>query len=376
MNILFILQYYKIGGVQTVTHVLSNKFVQEGHNCNVLTLTPSKGEEIHPILNSRIGVSVIDSHTLSTKEAIIQLRNFLIDKNVDVIINQSGHLFRTTALIKNASKDLNIKIISVLHNTPSFGLKFRYKHNITGKLKYYKNILKLAYSYRKVYKNSDLYILLSESFISEFEKISRLKNLKKIRLISNPITIANEDFIYNFERKEKQIIFVGRLEYTQKRIERILNVWGKIQSEYKDLELTIVGDGPDILRLKNITENKNIQSVKFVGFQNPKSFYEKASILLLTSDYEGFPLTITESMNFGVIPIVYGSYSAAYDIISDNYSGMISKPNNGFDEEDFTNKLKMLLSSVTKRKDFSLNALNDSRRFLLNNIYEKWEKIL
>ena len=246
MNILFILQYYKIGGVQTVTHVLSNKFVQEGHNCNVLTLTPSKGEEIHPILNSRIGVSVIDSHTLSTKEAIIQLRNFLIDKNVDVIINQSGHLFRTTALIKNASKDLNIKIISVLHNTPSFGLKFRYKHNITGKLKYYKNILKLAYSYRKVYKNSDLYILLSESFISEFEKISRLKNLKKIRLISNPITIANEDFIYNFERKEKQIIFVGRLEYTQKRIERILNVWGKIQSEYKDWELTIVGDGPDI----------------------------------------------------------------------------------------------------------------------------------
>ena len=337
MNILFILQYYKIGGVQTVTHVLSNKFVQEGHNCNVLTLTPSKGEEIHPILNSRIGVSVIDSHTLSTKEAIIQLRNFLIDKNVDVIINQSGHLFRTTALIKNASKDLNIKIISVLHNTPSFGLKFRYKHNITGKLKYYKNILKLAYSYRKVYKNSDLYILLSESFISEFEKISRLKNLKKIRLISNCLL------------------------YT---------------SEYKDWELTIVGDGPDILRLKNITENKNIQSVKFVGFQNPKSFYEKASILLLTSDYEGFPLTITESMNFGVIPIVYGSYSAAYDIISDNYSGMISKPNNGFDEEDFTNKLKMLLSSVTKRKDFSLNALNDSRRFLLNNIYEKWEKIL
>lgn len=67
-----------------------------------------------------------------------------------------------------------------------------------------------------MYKNSDLYILLSESFISEFEKISRLKDLKKIRVISNPITIANEDFIYNFERKEKQIIFVGRLEYTQK----------------------------------------------------------------------------------------------------------------------------------------------------------------
>lgn len=376
MNILFILQYYKIGGVQTVTHVLANKFVQEGHNCNVLTLTPSKGEEIYPILNKKIGVSVIDTHILSPKETIIQLRNFLIDKSVDVIINQSGHLYRTTALIKNASKDLKIKIISVLHNTPSFGLNFRYKHNITGKLEYYKNIIRLAYFYRKVYKDSDLYILLSDSFISEFENISRLKNLKKIRVISNPITIDNEDFVYNFERKEKQIIFVGRLEYTQKRIERILNVWSKIQSEYKDWTLTIVGDGPDMLRLKKITANNNIQSVEFVGFQNPKDFYKKASILLLTSDYEGFPLTVTESMSFGVIPVVYGSYSAVYDIITDGYSGIISKPNNGFDEEDFVNKLKTLLSSESKRKEFSQNALNDSRKYSLNNICEKWRKIL
>ena len=376
MNILFILQYYKIGGVQTVTHVLANKFVQEGHNCNVLTLTPSKGEEIYPILNKKIGVSVIDTHILSPKETIIKLRNFLIDESVDVIINQSGHLYKTTALIKNASKNLKIKIISVLHNTPSFGLKFRYKHNITDKLEYYKNIIRLAYFYRKVYKDSDLYILLSDSFISEFENISRLKNLKKIRVISNPITIDNEDFVYNFERKEKQIIFVGRLEYTQKRIERILNVWSKIQSEYKDWTLTIVGDGPDMLRLKKITANNNIQSVEFVGFQNPKDFYKKASILLLTSDYEGFPLTVTESMSFGVIPVVYGSYSAVYDIITDGYSGIISKPNNGFDEEDFVNKLKTLLSSESKRREFSQNALNDSRKYSLNNICEKWRKIL
>lgn len=376
MNILFILQYYKIGGVQTVTHVLANKFVQEGHNCNVLTLTPSKDEKIYPILNQKIGVSVIDTHILSPKETIIKLRNFLIDESVDVIINQSGHLYKTTALIKNASKNLKIKIISVLHNTPSFGLKFRYKHNITDKLEYYKNIIRLAYFYRKVYKNSDLFILLSESFISEFKNISRLKNLKKIRVISNPITIDNEDFVYNFKRKEKQIIFVGRLEYTQKRIERILNVWSRIQSEYKDWELTIVGDGPDMPRLKSITENNNIQSVEFVGFQNPKDFYKKASILLLTSDYEGFPLTVTESMSFGVIPVVYGSYSAVYDIITDGYSGIISKPNNGFDEEDFVNKLKTLLSSESKRREFSQNALNDSRKYSLNNICEKWKKIL
>ncbi len=378
MNILFILQYYKIGGVQTVTHALANKFVQEGHRCNVLSLTPypSKGEDIHPRLNEEVGVSVINTCILNRKEKISQLGVFLTEKNVDIIINQSGHLYKTTNLIRKASKRLKIKIVSVLHNAPSFGLKFRYKHNLSGKMAYYTNILKLAYSYRNVYKASDVFILLSESFISEFRNISKLTTLNKIKVISNPVTIDNEGFTYSFYKKEKQVIFVGRLEYTQKRVERILNVWSIIQSEYKDWKLIIVGDGPDMPRLKKITSSNNIQSIEFVGFQNPKSFYERASILLLTSDFEGFPLTVTECMNFGVIPVIFGSYTAAYDVVSDKYSGIISKADKGFDEKDFSDKLKSLLSSATKQKWMSHNALNASKKYSIDNIYKKWSEIL
>lgn len=45
--------------------------------------------------------------------------------------------------------------------------------------------------------------------------------------------------------------------------------------------------------------------------------------MILTSEYEGFPLVLAEAMSFGVIPVVYGSYSAVYDIISDGVDGMI-----------------------------------------------------
>ena len=376
MNILFILQNYKIGGVETVTHVLANKFAKEGHNCNILSLNTPKEEEIHPILSQTIDVSIINTKTLSKRETICQLRELLTNKKIDVIINQNGHLYKVTSLIKKASASLNIKILTVLHNTPNFGLKYRYKNNIIDKLKYYKNLLKLCYTYRSSYRNSDKYILLSESFIPEFKEISRLKDLSKIIAIANPITIDHNGFKYNFEKKKKQIIFVGRLDRTQKRIERILSVWNRLYTTFPDWSLILVGDGPDMPRLKQITKDKRIKYIEFAGFKNPKPYYEDASILLLTSDFEGFGLTITESMCFGVIPIVYGSYAAAYDIISDNHSGIISKPNNGFDEDDFTNKLKSVLESTTLRKELSRNAIIESKNYSISNIYEKWLEIL
>lgn len=67
---------------------------------------------------------------------------------------------------------------------------------------------------------------------------------------------------------------------------------------------------------KQVRELK-LRNVSFEGFQNPKEYYERASILLLTSEFEGFPLVLPECMSFGVIPAVYGSYSAVYDIVED-----------------------------------------------------------
>ena len=56
--------------------------------------------------------------------------------------------------------------------------------------------------------------------------------------------------------------------------------------------------------------NLQLKHVKLEGMQYPRQYYERASILLLTSDFEGFGLVIVEGMAFGVIPIAYGSYSA------------------------------------------------------------------
>ena len=124
--------------------------------------------------------------------------------------------------------------------------------------------------------------------------------------------------------------------------------------------------------LKEYVKTHNIERVSFYGFQKepPRRFYEKASILLLTSDLEGFGLVIIEAMQFGVVPVVYGSYVAVYDIISNGVDGFITPiPYNKTITEE---RLRSLMSDNQLRERMAQAAIVKSKEFTLENIVQKW----
>jgi glycosyltransferase involved in cell wall biosynthesis len=73
------------------------------------------------------------------------------------------------------------------------------------------------------------------------------------------------------------------------------------------LELAIVGDGPERSRLERLAQELGIgQRVQFHGavpFGEMMRWYEKAHILVLASQSEGWPKAITEAMCHGVVCI-------------------------------------------------------------------------
>ena len=179
---------------------------------------------------------------------------------------------------------------------------------------------------RYVYNHSDVYEVLSPSFIELFKKFTGIKNPTKLVAQTNPITIdgsVQSEKITNVDKKEKEIIYVGRLDFVQKRVYRVIDTWNYLEERFPDWRLTIVGDGEDRENLENHVRYLGLKRVSFEGFQNPLNYYKRASMLLLTSDFEGFGLVIIEGMSFGVVPFVYGSYPAVYDIIDDNINGFI-----------------------------------------------------
>lgn len=384
MNILFLMKVFEIGGIEVVTSILSKKFIEEGNEVHIVSFTVPNPEMIQR-LDKRIKIHVLRGFKISKKN-IRLLRGIIIKHHINIIINQWGLPFHPIFIIKKATVNLPCKVISVYHSDPKANARIlnitKQKKENKNSLYYYyysmlKNLVSLAmrYSMRYVYKKSDIYVILSKRFTKSFIDFTKIKDLRKLRSITNPITISKEGFIYIPQNKQKKIIYVGRIENEIKRVSRVIDVWNYIEPEFPEWRLEIIGDGPDKTLLENYVKQLGLEKVSFKGFQNPKKFYEEASILLLTSEYEGFGLVVVEAMQFGVIPVVYGSYNSIYDIIDNQYNGYIINPyKNQFDTKKMAEIVKEIINN-NERYKIAQNAINKSTFFSLDYVYKQWHNL-
>lgn len=384
-NILFLLKGLEIGGLEVVTAVLANKFVEEGHQVSVFSFLGGK----HSIANrfdARIKLYQQDDYSRS-KENVAKLRKVLVDDKIDIIINQWGLPYTPIKTARKAAKGLDVKIISVYHNAPSFNGRIQ-KLNIA--LMGCENLMKrlalrlMRFAFKKVtsramayiYRHSDLFLVLSPSYIEEFKRFTGVSDDRYLQVLTNPITVEHDGYEYAFNEKQKEIIYVGRLDFVQKRVYRVIDTWNYLEERFPDWRLTIVGDGEDRENLENHVKYLGLKRVSFEGFQKPIDYYKRASILLLTSDFEGFPLVLAECMSFGVIPAVYNSYSAVCDIIDDGKDGIVLPYHkNGYQAEEAAGMIVNIMKDDGKREQMALAAIKKSKEYFVEKIYSEWEKV-
>lgn len=388
MNILFLTKSFGIGGVEVVTMTLAKAFVKHGHRVCIFSFYRAD-EILEKRLPNEISLFIANGYKNNT-ENVNMLRQLLIERKIDVVINQWGLPFLPIRVINKARKGLNVKVISVYHNQVDTNGKLKSCdqaiercHNplLQGLLKVKRFFVKTitSKSMRYVYNNSDIYEVLSPSFIELFKSFTGIKNPTKLVAQTNPITIDEQVFTQDLDlsHKEKEIIYVGRLDFVQKRVYRVIETWNYLEEQFPDWRLTIVGDGEDKANLESHVKTLGLKRVSFEGFKNPVDYYKRASILLLTSDFEGFGLVIVEGMSYGVVPFVYGSYPAVYDIIEDNQNGFIlPKSETGYDAMRMSELMKSVMIDKEKWTLLSENAIKRSSLFSLENIYKQWYKNL
>ena len=384
-NILFLLKGLEIGGLEVVTAVLANKFVEEGHQVSVFSFLGGK-HSIADRFDARIKLYQQDDYSRS-KENVAKLRKVLVDDKIDIIINQWGLPYTPIKTARKAAKGLDVKIISVYHNAPSFNGRIQ-KLNIA--LMGCENLMKrlalrlMRFAFKKVtsramayiYRHSDLFLVLSPSYIEEFKRFTGVCDDRYLQVLTNPITVEHDGYEYAFNEKQKEIIYVGRLDFVQKRVYRVIDTWNYLEERFPDWRLTIVGDGEDRENLENHVKYLGLKRVSFEGFQKPIAYYKRASILLLTSDFEGFPLVLAECMSFGVIPAVYNSYSAVCDIIDDGKDGIVLPYHkNGYQAEEAAGMIANIMKDDGKRKQMALAAIKKSKEYSVEKICSEWERV-
>lgn len=314
-----------------------------------------------------------------------EVHKIIISHNIDILAVPGGEAH--SAFAYNVVKGTHCKIVTEMHSKPGYeSINLGSCIRIWGKLSLKNRIVsyfKLAllplyriYIKKRALRNfqnaslmADKLVVLADSFIEEYRNQYDLPNAKNIVAIGNPLsfdTFADEKQI---EAKDRTILVVSRLDETSKRISIAIKAWKVIEELYPDWRMEIVGSGDSELLYRNMIAKLGLTHVSLCGHQNPESYYERASIFLMTSAYEGWGMTITEALQKGCVPVAMNSYSALGYIVNNGQDGFIT-PNN--DINSFVDKIIALIEQPELRKKMAMAGVINSKRFLIENIGKQW----
>ena len=315
------------------------------------------------------------------------LRQFLINKDIDIIVNMRPTY--CVGIINKAKADLKCKYIIEYHSTPFYARKdkkFAFKRLLRYDIKqepfrysiklllfplwYHLSYLRVSKLWKRNYINADKYILLSNNYIDDFVNEFNIIDASKL-LANNPLSYKEFLPISRLQNKQKRVLIVSRL-WNYKRIDMSLEIWKLIEEQVGDWELRIIGDGPEEEYLRRLVCRYNLKRVVFVGNTEPKEEYEKASLFISNSAIDGWMITLTEAQQMGTVPLVMDSYKAVYQIITNHEDGIIIQNNN---VDEFAIQLLTLMKNDVKREEMAKAAIKNSKRFAVENIVAQWVEL-
>ena len=372
-TVAFIHKTFPCSGAEQVTIDVANYLCRQGYRVCILAINHQEGSypkgterlfEVHALPKGSV--------KLSGKVARA-VRGFILDNKVSVLITYRELLYSNWL-----KSQTGVKLVFELHNSPGYEfLDLADKRNESK----WKNlfyscglewILTRFYlsKYRRVYSWCDAYGVLCDSYRREIiEKLSLPKSDNKVWVLPNSIAPAKRVV----EQKQKVALYVGRLTHRDKRVDRLLRIWKQAQSQLPDWQLKIVGTGPAENKLIALAELLALERCSFEGYTTSVSdYYDEASILCLTSSFEGWPMCVAEAQAHGVVPIVFGSFSAAREQISSDDEGICVPP---FDESLYASQLIALASDPSRLSRMQKAVVTKASIYNIERSGEAWIKM-
>lgn len=216
-------------------------------------------------------------------------------------------------------------------------------------------------------------------FVSENAKNIFIENFKNNKDFVNKASV-----IYNFIdaeeilrksqekitdcKKEDTFTFlnVGRHTEQDKKLTRLIEVAKKLNEDNLNFRILLVGSGNRTQEYKEkIKEYKLENRVIFLGKkQNPYPYFKIADSLILTSEYEGFPVVYLEAMILNT-PIITTDVSDSIKIIQDKYGVVTRKDIDSIYEA----MKKAIINGIAQKEKFDYKKYNQE-------IDEKLEKLI
>lgn len=300
-------------------------------------------------------------------------------------LRQLRHRRRLSALLKQEKADV---VVGMFCNEQGF--LPRIKDGSSKVLEYhFSRFKRLQYDRKGIWRFADEYlthtdlctvrrfdafVVLTDEDRGYWEKDAQAAGfaLDNIHVISNP-----RPFVCGQPAPldGKLVIAVGRYCH-QKGFERILEAWKTVKSDAsaEGWKLWIVGDGEDRAKLQALIDELGLEGSVRLGRaeEDMKEVYAQASVLAMSSRYEGLPMVLIESQSAGVPAVSFACKCGPSDVITDGVDGFLVPEG---DVEALSDRLLQLMRDDQLRKKMGAAAFEAASRYDEETIMQKWVKL-
>ena len=351
----------KHGGVLEVVLALQTGLKQRGHTVKVITPKP-RGSEIDKMPDTIfIGTSTdlrTMSHTTGQVSSTVDnehIDNILQAEKFDILHFHEPWVPLLSRQLLQRSTSVNI---ATFHSKVPETLMARTVIKVVTP--YLKSVMKYLHELTAV---SD----------SGAEYAAGLTD-QPITIIPNGIDLDKYQQVRTPKRKgPKTILYIGRLE-RRKGVQYLLRAYASLVQANSDVQLVIVGDGPERERLELMAEDMRLPNVQFLGYIDEDLKLE----LLAGADLfcspavfgESFGIVLLEAMATGTV-CVAGNNSGYIDVLQELGAVSVVNPH---DTPEFARRLELLLQETALRSIWQKWAKEYVKQFSYPGIVERYEE--
>jgi len=360
----FFIPHLHGGGAERVTVSLIKGLVVRGFAVDLVLVNRGEGAYQKEIPQE---CRIVDLGARRALTSISPFIRYLKRERPEVLITALTHV-NVAALVARALSRVQVPLIVTEHNTFSASHPYAERQS-TARF--------LPPLMRWLYPKADFIVGVSQGVVEDLKKVLRFDS-EKFRVIYNPIVDdgllkkAEEPLDHPWFREGEPplILAAGRL-HISKDFPTLLRAFALVRKQIP-ARLVILGEGEERKELEDLARKLGIrEDLDLPGFvENPYKYMKRATVFVLSSQWEGLPTVLVEAMACGCPVVATDCPSGPAEILENGKWGRLVPPG---DPEALA---KAILDTLERGVPQVEAATNVQKRFSMIAIVEQYLKVL
>ncbi|HMK07362.1 MAG TPA: glycosyltransferase, partial [Flavobacterium sp.] len=223
-----------------------------------------------------------------------------------------------------------------------------------------------------LYKDAKKLVCVSKAIEQQLKEKYHFTNTATIY---NPVNLNAGTISEAVGMPEKYILYFGRFDEKAKNFSLMLEAFADSEIHKKGFQLVLMGEGPDRNSIEIEIAKRNVgEFVTIIPYQkNPFGIVKKAKYTILTSRFEGFPLSIGESLAMGTPVIAVDCKSGPSEVIVNKKNGLLVE---NYNPQAFSKAMNLLIDDSELYQTCKQNAAASVSHLSLESISKQWQEVL